>query len=142
MIEENWKECIENFSARKITPDRQKAKSLIETADERIECINKELNEKNANFVFEDYYTSILELMQAILLLKGYNVKNHICTGFYLRDELKNDSLFRIFDDLRYKRNSLTYYGKRMEFEIAKQAIEKSKNLIIELKKMLNQQNI
>jgi len=38
-----------------------------------------------------------------------------------------------LFDDLRFKRNSLTYYGKRMDFETAKQAIEKCKRLIREL---------
>jgi uncharacterized protein (UPF0332 family) len=138
MREDNWDDCLKDFSSRKVTPDPQKAKSLIETADERIECTNKDLNEKTANFIFEDYYSSILELAQAILLLEGYNVGNHICVGFYLRDELKKEELFRIFDDLRFKRNSLVYYGQRMEFEICKLAIEKSKKLIVEFHKIIN----
>ena len=46
---------------------------------------------------------------------------------------LKKDELYDIFDDLRYKRNSLTYYGSRMDFETAKQAIEKCKKIIKEL---------
>jgi len=84
--------------------------------------------------VFEGYYSSILEMLHAIVVLEGYKVNNHICLGYYLRDVLKNDELFRFFDDCRFKRNSLVYYGKRMDFEIAKDSIEKAKKLIKELK--------
>ena len=90
----------------------------------------KELNKENCNFVFEDYYTSLLELLQAMTFKKGFNILNHVCLGYYLRDILKREDLYLIFDDLRYKRNSLTYYGKRMEFDVAKQAIEKCKRII------------
>lgn len=114
------------------TPDLKRAASLRETARERISLI-KEINEKNCNFVFEDYYTSLLELLQAAAFKKGYNVLNHICIGFYVRDVLQKENLFFLFDDVRYKRNSLTYYGNRMDFETAKDAIEKCKRIIKEL---------
>ena len=133
MKESSWGECLNCSSAIKITPDKEKAASLIETAEERIKFSLRELNEKNANYVFEDYYSSILEMLHALILLKGYKVSNHICLGYYLRDVLKNDELFRLFDDCRYKRNSLVYYGKRMDFDTAKDAIEKAKKLIKEL---------
>ncbi len=134
MKEANWNECITNMSARNISPDIKRAESLIETAKERTGLI-KEINEKNCNFVFEDYYTSLLELLQAITFKKGVNILNHICLGFYLRDVLKREDLYILFDDLRYKRNSLTYYGSRMDFKTAKQAIDKCKKLIRELER-------
>ncbi|MCK5333918.1 MAG: hypothetical protein KAJ24_05360 [Candidatus Aenigmarchaeota archaeon] len=96
-----------------------------------------EVNEKNCNFVFEDYYTSIIELLQAKTFKKGYKILNHVCLGFYIRDILKRDDLYLIFDDLRYKKNSLTYYGNRMDFDTAKQAIEKCKKLIKEINNIL-----
>jgi len=136
MKESNWQDCLNNQSARIVKPDIKRAKSLIETADERINLI-KEINEKNCNFVFEDYYTSILELLQAIAFINSFNISNHICLGFYLREILKREDLYFIFDDLRYKRNSLTYYGNKMDFETAKQAIEKSKKLIKEIKRLV-----
>ena len=129
MKETSWNDCLINKSARITTPDVKRAESLIETANERISLI-KEINEKNCNFVFEDYYTSILELLQARTFKKGYNILNHVCLGFYLRDILKREDLFILFDDVRFKRNSLTYYGSRMEFETAKQAIDKCKKII------------
>ena len=132
MKEINWEDCLTNTSAKSITPDIHRAEALIETAKERISLV-KEVTEKNCNFVFEDYYTSLLELLQAIAFKKGFNILNHVCLGFYMRDVLKREDLFTLFDDLRFKRNSLTYYGNRMEFETAKQAIEKCKRIIKEL---------
>ena len=129
MKEKNWDDCLNNKYVKTITPDIRRAESLIETANERISLI-KEINEKNCNFVFEDYYTSILELLQAITFKRGYNILNHICLGFYLRDVLKKEELYLIFDDLRYKRNSLTYYGNKMDFETAKQAIKNCRKMI------------
>ena len=68
---------------------------------------------------------------------KGFNILNHLCLGFYLRDILKREDLFIVFDDVRFKRNSLTYYGSRMDYETEKQAIEKCKKMIAELQNIL-----
>ncbi len=133
MRESNWEECLLCNSAKKVSPDPNRAKSLIETSKERLSLI-KEITEKNCNFVFEDYYTSLIELLQALAFKKGFNILNHVCLGYYLRDFMKREELYRTFDDLRYKRNSLTYYGTKMDFEIAKQAIQNCKKLIEELK--------
>ena len=140
MKEASWDDCVSSNSSIKITPDKEKAKSLVETADGRIDFSAKELNVKNANYVFEGYYSSILELLHALVLLEGYKVNNHVCLGFFLRDILKREDLFRVFDDCRYKRNSLVYYGKRMDFETAKNAIEKAKKLVKELKNLLKEE--
>src|SRR3989344_5608159 len=137
MKESSWGECLNYSSAIKITPDKEKAASLVETAQDRIKFSLKKLSEKNANYVFEGYYSSILEMLHAIVVLEGYKVNNHICLGYYLRDVLKNDELFRFFDDCRFKRNSLVYYGKRMDFETAKDAIEKAKKLMNKLKSII-----
>jgi len=134
MRENAWNDCLINSSAKKISPDINRAKSLIETAEERISLI-AEITEKNCNFVFEDYYTSLLEMLQALAFVQGYNVLNHVCIGFYLKEIVKRDDLYQLFDDLRYKRNSLTYYGRRMEYDTAKKAIEKCTTIINELKK-------
>ena len=135
----DWKDCLEKNISIKVSKDIQRANSLIETSLHRIKHINKDLNEGTANYIFEDYYTSILEFLEAIILIRGYKVINHICLGFYLRDIAKREDLFIIFDDLRFKRNSLIYYGKRMNFEIAKKAIEDSKKLIKELEIILKE---
>ncbi|MBI2667882.1 hypothetical protein HYX17_03895 [Candidatus Woesearchaeota archaeon] len=138
MKEDSWDDCLSSNSSIRVTIDKEKAKSLIETSEERVEVLSIELNEKTANYIFEYYYSSVLELLHALVLLNGYKVNNHICLGYYLRDVLKKDDIFRLFDDLRFKRNSLVYYGKRMDFDIANDAIEKSKKLSKELKAILD----
>src|SRR3989344_3534583 len=99
MKEASWNDCIYSNSALKITPDKEKAKSLIETAEDRIKYSIRDLNEKTANYIFEDYYSSVLELAQALVLLYGYKINNHVCLGFFLRDVLEKENLFRLFDD-------------------------------------------
>ena len=139
MKESSWGECLNYSSAVKITTDKEKAASLTETAQDRINFSLKKLSEKNANYAFEGYYSSVLEMIHAIVILDGYKVNNHICLGYYLRDVLKNDGLFRLFDDCRFKRNSLVYYGRRMDFDTAKDAIEKAKKIFKELNNIINE---
>ncbi len=140
MKEASWSDCLHSNLSIKITPDKGRAKSLIETAEARIKFSNKELNENTANYIFEDYYSSILEVVYAFVILKGYKVDGHICLGFFIRDVLNREDLFRMFDDCRFKRNSLIYYGKKMDFETAKDSIEKAKKLINEFKKILKEE--
>ena len=137
--ESTWEECIESNSSINISPDKSKAKSLVDTAVGRNKFLDKsELNEESSNYIFEGYYSSTLEILHALVLLKGYKVSNHICLGYYLRDILNNKKLFRLFDDCRFKRNSLVYYGRKMDFETGKSAIEKCKSLIKELNELVN----
>ncbi len=137
MKEASWNDCLNSNDSVKITPDKEKAKSLIEIAEDRIKYSNKKINEKTANYIFEDYYSSVLELFHALVILKGYKVSNHICLGFFIRDVLKREDLFSLFDDCRFKRNSLIYYGKKMDFGISKQAIERCKRLFKEIRSIL-----
>lgn len=132
----SWNECREENNALTVTPDKAKTRSLKETALERIKFFKENIiKEENANFIFEGYYASAIELLHAIVLLEGFKVDNHICLGYYLRDILKKEELFRTFDDCRYKRNSLVYYGKKMDFTIAQETINKMKALIEQLEK-------
>jgi len=142
MKEASWKDCLDSNSSIKVTPDKSKSNSLIETAKERIEYSTREINKQNANYVFEGYYSSILEILHALVLIDGYKISNHVCLGYYLKEIVKRDDLFMIFDDCRFKRNSLVYYGKRMDFDIAKDAIEKSKKLFKELNKIISEKKL
>ena len=134
MKEASWEECIENTISIKITPNKQKAKSLIETAKERTKFLeNNKIKESNARFILEGYYSSLTEIIHSLILLDGFKVTNHVCLGLYLRDILKRKDLFLIFDDCRYKRNSIIYYGKYIDFDVAIDSIIKIKKIIKEL---------
>lgn len=138
IVESNWEECLFYKSSYPVTPDKGRAHFLILTSQGRINLHKKlVVDETSANFIFEAYYTSIVELLQAITISQGYRIINHICLGYYLRDIMKRENLFKLFDSCRFKRNSLVYYGKLMEFEMAKFSIEQAKKLVEELNKLL-----
>ncbi len=138
MKEADWNDCLECNSAIEISFDQGKISSLLETSKGRISFLKEQkLKEDNANYIFEAYYSSILELLHALLIKNGFKVLNHICIGYYIRDVIKNEKMFRIFDDIRFKRNSLIYYGKKMDFHSAKETIEESEKLIRMLEEFL-----
>ena len=65
MRESDWEECLEDDNVRRITPDVERAKSLREIAKERMSLFD-EINKKNCNFMLEDCYTSLLEVIQSL----------------------------------------------------------------------------
>lgn len=140
MKDGSWDECRFNNHAISISADRQKAKSLVETAKARVEFIQKyAIDESNARFVFEAYYTSAAEMLHAFLILRGFKVENHICLGFYIRDILKDERLFLAFDKCRFNRNSVVYYGKAIDKETAIISIAKAKIVIEETGKLIEE---
>jgi len=130
----SWNECTQFNNALRVTPDEPKARSLITTSNARLTFLqNAQHTLETLNFIFEGYYSFLLEHLHAFLILKGYKIDNHLCIGYYIRDVLKKDDLYRLFDDCRYKRNSLAYYGKQMPEPIANQAIKNCQQLITHL---------
>ena len=136
--ESSWQDCLECKSSLRVSPNPAKAKSLIQMAQSRWTFLKTlALNEQSANFLFEGHYSSLIELLHALVLLVGFKINNHLCLGFYLRDVLNKPALFAVFDDLRFKRNSLVYYGKFMDFAVVQEALQKADNLINDLLKLL-----
>ncbi len=137
--ESTWSECAINNKALTISSDKAKAQSLLDTIEGRVKYLeNQKIEESSANYIFEGYYTCILELLHMVVLLAGFKVINHTCLGYYVRDVLHKQSLFIVFDDCRIKRNALIYQGRKMDFETAQMAVEKSKQLVQSLKKIVS----
>lgn len=136
--ESTWQECLVTHASLNIRPDTAKATALLDTILGRNKYLaTQAITEESANYIFEGYYTSATELSHVILLVHGYKVLNHICLGYYFRDVLKREDVFRLFDECRIKRNALVYEGRKMKFEIANDAIETSRRLIDELQQMV-----
>ena len=134
---QDWNECKDEFLAIKVSPDLLKSKSLKRLSESRIKFLDS-LNVVNSdiNFLFEGYYTSMIEVIHSAILKKGYKVNNHVCLGFYLRDVLKKDKLYRLFQDCRYKRNSLIYYGQIQNYSVCEKTIYQIKFLIKDLSEL------
>ena len=134
----DWKQCQEEANAIKIYANKERAISLMKSARNMMEfVINIELNDKNASILLKNAYESLLELLHALLYSKGYKVLNHVCVGYFIRDELKDAEAFYIFDKYRKIRNSIVYYGESVEREVAEEAIKEIKGLFDKIEKII-----
>ena len=69
-------------------------------------------------------YDSLSEVLEAICIKNGYKVLSHICMGELLKNLLK-DFDYEEFDRLRWIRNSINYYGQKVELSQGKEIIKK-----------------
>lgn len=117
--------------------DRSRAEFLITEAEKSFRGLIKRLeimgiDEDNANSIIKDCYDIIMELIRAKLLLVGYNSAGqfaHEAEVSYLRKLKFPDPEISFLNDLRYFRNSVTYYGKLLEPGYAKQVVEFTKKI-------------
>ena len=66
--------------------------------------------------------------MEAICISRGYKVLSHICIGELLKSLFK-DFEYEEFDRLGWIRNSINYYGTKVEFKQGKEIINKIFNM-------------
>lgn len=114
------------------------SKNSLEGLKERVEKIG--INEKNANSIIKDCYDILMELIRAKLLLSGYNSSGQYAheaeVSFLQKMEFSiNEVLF--LNELRYFRNSITYYGKILDKEYAEKVFEFMNKIYPKLKKLL-----
>jgi len=101
------------MSLIKVTPDRERIKSILEMTNliqKRINILDKA---EFSSLIIVDYYEIIKELITAFLLLNGYKSLSHIELISYLK---KNCSDFTrgeidLIDRLRIFRNRISYEG-------------------------------
>ena len=118
-------ECFKKGLIRRIRGDKGLIKSLIEMANiKEITVKTAKVNEQNVSAYVSLAYDSLREILEAICLSLNYKVLSHICVGELLKDKLK-DFDYEEFDRLRYIRNSINYYGVKIEFEQGKEIIKK-----------------
>ena len=82
-----------------------------------------------------EFYEGLREYCEAIGYLDGYKFLDHESIGFFIRDILKEQSLFKKFDRYRKLRNGINYYGEDIDIETLKEAITEIPEMIKELKK-------
>lgn len=70
-------------------------------------------------------YDSLRESLEALCILFGYKVSNHICIGELVKTLIPSFQ-FHDFDRLRFIRNGINYYGEKVMFEQGKELIVKT----------------
>ena len=130
-------ECERKGFIKKAMPSISLAKSLLEISETKEIALNSsKIDETTVNAYLPMAYASLREVLEALCILHGYKVTNHVCLGELLR-KLESDFDYTSFYRFRYVRNSINYYGKRIDFMQGKEIISKikimRKNIILKV---------
>lgn len=118
-------ECFRKGLIKKTRIDEELIKSLIEMADiNEMTVKNARIDTLNTSSYVSLAYSSLRQVLEAICVSRGYKVISHICVSELMRS-LFEDFDYDEFDRLRYIRNSINYYGTKVEFEQGKEIINK-----------------
>lgn len=118
-------ECFRKGLIKKTNKDRELVKSLVEMSRiKEIAVKTAKINNMNISAYVSLAYDSLREILEALCIMKGYKVLSHICIGELLKNILE-DFDYEEFDRLRWIRNSINYYGEKVEFDQGKEIIEK-----------------
>jgi len=119
----------------KVSEDKEKARSMLKMAKQRLEMLNTLDTAKYTSLVIEGYYEVIKELIASILSLDGYKTKGegaHKTLIDYLGDaydsEFKPSDIY-FLDDLRKIRNRINYDG----FFVKEEYLVRNKEAIVTL---------
>ncbi|GBE19879.1 MAG TPA: hypothetical protein ENG87_05280 [Candidatus Pacearchaeota archaeon] len=136
---------IKKGVVKKSSQNKPRAEFLIKESEvsmeglkERIEIIG--INDKNANSIIKDCYDIMMEIIRAKLLLEGYNSSGsyaHEAEISYLKKLGFPEGEISFLNELRYFRNSVTYYGKILNKEYAEKVTAFLRKIHPKLKKLV-----
>jgi uncharacterized protein (UPF0332 family) len=118
-------DCFKKGFIKKTSVDRELIHSLIEMADITEQAVESaRIDEVNISVYVSLAYDSLRQVLEALCVLNGYKVISHICIGELL-NQILDEFDFDEFDRMRWIRNSINYYGEKVDFEQGKQLISK-----------------
>lgn len=122
----------------KITPDKQKAESILKMVKTTLEMLKSIDADKFSSNVTKEYYDIIRELMTIILLLDGYKTFGdgaHKRLVEYIGKNYKDFTNYEILliDDLRITRNKITYDGFFVQSDYIERKIKDIQKIIDKL---------
>ena len=131
----------------KITPDKEKSKSILKMVNTTIEMVKLIDFTKFSSNVTKEYYDIIRELITTILLLDGYKTYGegaHKKLIEYLQSHYHefNEYEISLIDDLRITRNKIAYDGFFVDEEYIKRKLKDINEIIVKLKKIIKRKNI
>ena len=79
-------------------------------------------------------YDALREYLEALSIMNGYKMYNHECYSAFLKEILNKQTEAETFDKVRKIRNSINYYGKKVDAQESKEVIKIIKTLLTEVK--------
>jgi hypothetical protein len=141
MVIKEFEEYIEEGIVKRISPDIQRAESLILETNKKFHFLNKMINsfgikDINSNEYIEYCYNIIMFLIRAEMFKKGFSSSGkgaHEAEVAFSRKIGLTEYEIQLLDQLRYFRNGILYYGKQFDKEYAEKIINFTKEIKIKL---------
>ena len=138
----DFKEFIKNGVIKRISPDVNRALFLKKEGEKRKIFLNEikkkiGLNDNNANYIVENSYNILSELLRAKMLTLGYSASGlgaHEAEVSFMRTLSFTDAEVIFMNDLRYFRNGILYYGKILDKEYAEKVLAFMEKIYLKLK--------
>lgn len=119
-------------TARKITPDKERSKNLILESERKLKALHESVGKigiknENANDYVEHCYDIIMFLVRAKMYKEGYSASGqgaHEAEVAFAGNLGFSEGGLQFLDELRYFRNGILYYGRRLDAEYAKKVLE------------------
>lgn len=139
-------EYIKRGIVRKCSPDKSRAEFLINESKNSLEGLKEiikkiGINNKNSNHLIKSCYDIVMEIIRANMLLKGYTSSgqySHEAEVSYIQKLEFSQNEISFLNELRYFRNSATYYGKILNEDYAKKVLNFTYKIYPKLMNILN----
>ncbi|MBW2965578.1 hypothetical protein KY342_00575 [Candidatus Woesearchaeota archaeon] len=127
----------------KITPNKEKAKSILKMVENTLDMIRIIDVSKFSSNITKEYYEIIRELISIVLLLDGYKTIGegaHKKLIEYLESNYNQFGNYEILliDDLRKIRNKIAYDGFFVKEEYIQRNLEDIQKIISKLKEIIS----
>ena len=88
------------------------------------------MDKDSTKSILRELYEGLREYCEAIGYSKGYKFLDHESIGYFLRDILKDSSVYNKFNRYRKLRNGINYYWEDIDIETVKEALAEIPKLI------------
>ena len=138
----SFEEYLKEGVAKKHSPDLLRAKSLIQESENDCQVLAdliklSGITEKNANHIIKNSYDIFMPLIRAKMLIKGYSSTGqgaHEAEVAFMRELGFQETEVEFADNIRFFRNSILYYGKKYDAELAQKIFEFAEKIAKKLK--------
>ncbi len=130
-----FEEFIAQGKVRKGSMDISKIKSLLQTSNNHLSFLkDQKIDGVSAGSILVTYYEALREVAEAMCLKEGFRVYSHEAFTFFLKEKGEIPESVK-FDNLRKLRNSVNYYGEKIDASEVKAAKDEIIELINYLKR-------
>lgn len=141
-----FEDFIRDGSVRRVSPNKQLAKSLVKIANLRLKNIETmKITDENSFTIVENCYEAIREMIDALMSLKGFKSYSHEATVEFLKEFYSvNVGYVTVNKVDRYRRirNDIKYEGLLTTKPEAEEILKNTKIIVNVLMKLLEREGL